>query len=291
MPFTLLLAALAATAAGDDSLQARILERIQQVPGARVSVAYQELTRPADTLYLRADTAYHAASTMKVPVMIEAFRQSDAGTLPLDRADTLWNRFASIVDGSPYSLNASDDSDSTVYQLVGQPVPMRELIERMITHSSNLATNAVIDRVGAKAVQRTANALGASGMTVLRGVEDQKAYDRGLSNTTTARALANLMAAIERGQAASPASSDSMRAILLRQAFNDEIPAGLPAGTRVAHKTGSITGILHDAAVVYPADGKPYVLVVLTGNIPDGAVATALIADISRLVYAHHQRD
>jgi len=291
MPFPLLLAALAATAAGDDSLQARILERIGQVPGAQVSVAYRELTRPADTLYLRADTAYHAASTMKVPVMIEAFRQSDAGTLPLDRADTLWNRFASIVDGSPYSLNASDDSDSTVYQLVGRPVPMRELIERMITHSSNLATNAVIDRVGAKAVQRTANALGASGMTVLRGVEDQKAYDRGLSNTTTARALANLMAAIERGQAASPASSDSMRAILLRQAFNDEIPAGLPAGTRVAHKTGSITGILHDAAVVYPADGKPYVLVVLTGNIPDGAVATALIADLSRLVYAHHQRD
>ena len=133
MPFPLLLAALAATAAGDDSLQARILERIGQVPGAQVSVAYRELTRPADTLYLRADTAYHAASTMKVPVMIEAFRQSDAGTLPLDRADTLWNRFASIVDGSPYSLNASDDSDSTVYQLVGRPVPMRELIERSIT--------------------------------------------------------------------------------------------------------------------------------------------------------------
>jgi len=69
------------------------------------------------------------------------------------------------------------------------------------------------------------------------------------------------------------------------QEFNEEIPAGLPAGTRVAHKTGWITGVLHDAAVVYPRDRTPYVLVVLTRGIPDDKVARQLIADISRLVY------
>jgi beta-lactamase class A len=77
-----------------------------------------------------------------------------------------------------------------------------------------------------------------------------------------------------------------MRQILLHQEFNDEIPAGLPPGTPVAHKTGWITGVLHDAAIVYPANRKPYVLVVLTRNIPDDKVARRLIADLSRIVYS-----
>ena len=125
-------------------------------------------------------------------------------------------------------------------------------------------------------------------MRVLRGVEDGKAYERGLSNTTSARALATLLAAIETDRAASAASSAAMRDILLRQEFNDEIPARLPRGTPVARKTGQITATLHDAAIVYPRAGRPYVLVVLTGNIADAKVASALIADISRLVYEYH---
>jgi beta-lactamase class A len=108
-----------------------------------------------------------------------------------------------------------------------------------------------------------------------------------LNNTTTARDLAALMFAIESGTAASRASCDAMRNVLLRQEFNGEIPAGLPAGIPVAHKTGFITGVLHDAAIVYPPHRKPYVLVVLTRGIPDQAVARQLIADISRLVYGY----
>jgi beta-lactamase class A len=124
-------------------------------------------------------------------------------------------------------------------------------------------------------------------MQVLRGVEDNKAYAAGMNNTTTARDLATLMAAIELGAAASRAGTDSMRAILSRQQFNEEIPAGLPPGTRVAHKTGQITGHLHDAAIVYPVNRPPYVLVVLTRDIPDEKVAKSLIADISRLIYEY----
>ena len=164
---------------------------------------------------------------------------------------------------------------------------MRELIDRMITRSSNLATNALIELVRADRVNATAHALGARNIRVLRGVEDGKAFRAGLNNTTTARDLAVLLEAIETGTAASRASCDAMRDVLLRQEFNAEIPAGLPPGTKVAHKTGWITGVLHDAAIVYPAGRKPYVLVVLTRGIPDDKVARQLIADISRLVYAH----
>jgi len=160
------------------------------------------------------------------------------------------------------------------------------LLERMIVRSSNLATNALIAIIGAERANATAHALGATRIKVLRGVEDGKAYQAGLNNTTTSSDLAELMTAIELNRAASRASCDAMRGILLRQEFNDEIPAGVPPGTPVAHKTGSITAVLHDAAIVYPRTRAPYVLVVLTKSIPDERVARTLIQDISRMVYA-----
>ncbi|HEY4133085.1 MAG TPA: serine hydrolase [Gemmatimonadaceae bacterium] len=271
-------------AASLDSLRASIGRRVASVKDAVVGVAFHDLETGA-SLYLNADDSFHAASTMKVPVMIELFRQVDAGRLALDQQIPLVNQFASIVDKSPYTLNPGDDSDSSAYLRVGSKVTVRELDERMITRSSNLATNALIELVGADKANTTAHALGARDIRVLRGVEDDKAFKAGLNNTTTARDLATLLEAIETGRAASRASCDSMWAILLRQEFNEGIPAGLPPGTPVAHKTGWITGVLHDAAIVYPADRKPYVLVILTRGIPDESVARSLIVDLSRLVY------
>ncbi|HSQ32809.1 MAG TPA: serine hydrolase [Gemmatimonadaceae bacterium] len=269
-----------------DSLALRITRRASQVSGAVIGVAYHDL-QTNDSLYLNAGESFHAASTMKVPVMIELYHRIDAGALALDQGILLVNQFGSIVDGSPYSLDAGDDSDSSAYRLVGSRVPVRELIDRMITRSSNLATNALIELVGAVNANATAHTLGARDIRVLRGVEDDKAYRAGLNNTTTARDLAVLLDAIETARAASRSSCDRMRDIMLGQEFNTEIPAGLPAGTKVAHKTGWITGVLHDAAIVYPPGRRPYVLVVLTRGIDDRAQAQRLIADISRLVYAH----
>ena len=269
-----------------DSLAARVRARIAATTGARVGVAFHDLAR-GDTLFVGADTSFHAASTMKVPVMIELFRAAERGEVALDDSLLLVNRFASIVDGSPYALSAGDDSDSLVYARVGQRVPIRWLVERMIVRSSNLATNALIALVGGERVTRTMRALGAGAIMVRRGVEDGPAYERGLNNTTTARDLATIMAAIETGRAASAASCRAMREILLRQEWNDRIPTGLPPGTRVAHKTGEITATYHDAALVYPPARGPYVLVILVGNVPDEAAATALHRDITRLVHAH----
>ena len=270
-----------------DSLEQAIRARIAELPGARVAVAYRHLGRE-DSLFLGADTSYHAASTMKVPVMIALFQKIDAGELRLTDAVPLTNEFRSIVDGSSYTLGAGDDSDSALYARVGGTVPVGELIERMIVRSSNLATNAVVDLAGGGTnITAAMRALGARDIQVRRGVEDGKAYRAGLNNTTTARDLATILAALERGTAASPASTAAMRETLLRQEFNEGIPAGLPPGTRVAHKTGWITATAHDAAIVYPAGGDPYVLVVLTGGIPEHAVANRLTADIARLVHGH----
>jgi beta-lactamase class A len=276
--------ALMALATRGDSLRQQLDARIAQVPGAVVAVSFRDLAS-GDSVDINADDSFHAASTMKVPVMIELFRQAEKGWLSLDQPLMLVNQFGSIVDGSPFSVDAGDDSDSLMYQKVGQRVPVRELLERMIVRSSNLATNALIAVVGAQNANATAHELGARNIKVLRGVEDGKAFQAGLNNATTSRDLATLMLAIEQQRAASAASCAAMKAILLRQEFNDEIPAGVPKGTPVAHKTGSITAVLHDAAIVYPSGRKPYVLVVLTRNIPDEKVARALIADLSRIVY------
>lgn len=268
------------------ALATRIASRIGAVPGAEVAVSYRDLAS-GDSLDLGADVDFHAASTMKIPVMLEVLRSVEAGRLALDQEILLENRFQSIVDGSPYSLDAGDDSDSLMYTRIGTRVPVRELLERMIVRSSNLATNTLIARVGADHANATAHALGATHIRVLRGVEDGKAFAAGMNNTTTSADLAILLERIERREALSAASARLMKEILLRQQFNGEIPAGLPPGTPVAHKTGSITATLHDAAIVYPPGRAPYVLVVLTRKIPDEAVARGLIADISRLVWEH----
>jgi beta-lactamase class A len=267
-------------------LRVKIAARIAAVPGAEVAVSYRNLGA-GDSLDVNAGVDFHAASTMKIPVMIEVLRSADAGRLSLDQRILLINRFHSIVDGSEYSLDAGDDSDSSVYTRVGERVPVRDLMEHMIVRSSNLATNALIALVGAEQADATAHALGATHIHVLRGVEDGKAYAAGKNNTTTSADLAALLVHVERGDALQPASARLMKDILLHQEFNDMIPAGVPKGTPVAHKTGSITATLHDAAIVYPTGRAPYVLVVLTRAIPDDKVARALITDISRLVWTY----
>lgn len=268
-----------------DSLGGQVRQRISQVPGAEVAVYYRRLS-DHDSLAIDADTVFHAASTMKVPVMIELFHEIDAGRLKLDQRVPVTNQFKSLVDGSPFSADSADDSDTTLYHEIGKRVSLERLMDLMIQKSSNLATNTVIELVGAKHVDSTAHALGVTHMRVLRGVEDNKAFQAGLNNVTTARDLGTLMQAIAQNRAASRKSCEAMRKILLGQEFDQEIPAGLPPGTRVAHKTGWITGVLHDGAIVYPQGASPYVLVVLTKNIPDEKVARSLIADVSRLVYA-----
>ncbi|MEZ6016756.1 MAG: serine hydrolase [Planctomycetota bacterium] len=229
----------------------------------------------------RGDDVLHAASTMKVPVLVALHRAAHRGELDLTDRMTVRNEFASIVDGSPYALSPEDDSDPELYGLVGAQLELAELARRMIVRSSNLATNLLVARLGAGEIQRTIEGLGTRRMSVLRGVEDNKAYAAGLSNTATANDLAVLLEAIVSGAAVSPEQSTEMLAVLEGQEFNELIPAGLPPGTRVAHKTGSITRILHDAAIVLPDGEPPYVLVVLTRGFDDPARAGAAIRAVA----------
>ena len=268
------------------------VERFIKESGADVAVAFRTLDVPGGSaprleLLIQPDIEFHAASTMKVPVMIELFRQARAGRVRLDEPLQIRNEFASIVDGSPYALNVGDDSDADVYKRIGQTMTLLELCEPMITVSSNFAANLLIQRLGAPSIQQTVRDLGADGMIVRRGVEDSKAFAKGLNNSTTARALMVLMERIGRLEAVDAEASRTMLEILKRQHFNDGIPAGLPTGTPVAHKTGSITKIHHDAAIVLAP--RPFILVVLVRGIEDLKQSAALIAKIARVLYEEAQ--
>jgi beta-lactamase class A len=267
-----------------NDLQKKIEELIHSSGAETVAVAYYDLGSGRELL-INQDVTFHAASTMKVPVMMEIFRQAAAGKLSLDARIPIKNDFTSIVDGSHYSLTADSDSESSLYGRVGQTETIRELMRLMITVSSNLAANLLIERVTPERVMDLMHSIGAEHIRVLRGVEDSKAFEKGLNNTTTARDLMIILRRIAERRAISEKASDEMINIMLDQKFNEGIPAGLPKDVRVSHKTGSITKINHDAAIVYPPNRKPYVLVVLTRGIEDEKLAHKLIADISRVVY------
>jgi len=258
-----------------------VLARIEK-SGAHVAIAFRTLDGKVKWSWHPDDT-FHAASTMKVPVLIELFQQVKEGKLKLSDTLVVKNEFHSIVDGSVFKLDVGDDSEAELYKAEGQTRTLEQLAELMTTVSSNLATNLLVEKLGVENIRATVKTLGAEGMSVLRGVEDQKAFDKGLNNTTTARGLQVLMTAIAEDKAVDKESSEQMAAILKRQKFNDAIPAGLPAGTQVAHKTGDITKVHHDAAIVYAP--RPFVLVILVKGIEDEKAAYALMAGIARDFY------
>ena len=252
--------------------------------GVTIAVAYRNLGTGA-TFFRNEDETFHAASTMKIPVMMALFQAIDGGELRLSEPLPVRNQFQSIVDGSPFALDPKEDGDPDLYKLLGERQPLEELIRRMIVRSSNLATNLLIERIGASRATDLMRGLGAMRIQVLRGVEDEKAFKAGFNNTVTAKDLEIALTALAKGETFSPASNEKMIEILKAQEFNEKIPAYLPKGTPVAHKTGDITGIHHDAAIVFPPGEAPYVLVVLTRGYQDEKEANQAIAEISRLVW------
>ncbi|EON76014.1 Beta-lactamase [Lunatimonas lonarensis] len=251
------------------------------------AMAFRLLNDTTQTLLINERESFHAASTMKTPVMIEVFKQAEEGRFSLSDSIPVINEFTSIVDGSTFSMELSSDSQEELYSRIGLQASIYDLTYQMIIKSSNLATNLLIKLVNAKAVTQTLRELGAADIQVLRGVEDQKAFDAGLSNTTTALDLMLILEAIATGNAVNREASTEMMKILGDQYFKDLIPKYLPETVRVAHKTGSITGVQHDSAILELPDGKRYVLVLLSKNLTDAAAGKETIAQVSKLVYEY----
>lgn len=272
--------------AGREEALRRQIEKIESESGAKaVAVALHD-TETGFELHYRANQWFHAASTIKVPILLGVFDGIARGRLLPHSRIHVRNRFRSVVEGIPFRVESDRDANSSVHAAIGKMLRVEELAYHMITTSSNLATNLLLDIVGLEAVRKALEDLGVDdGIDIKRGVEDELAFDKGIFSSVTADGLLRLLLLLAEGRAFSPALSRRMMDILHAQEFNHGIPSRLPKGTRVAHKTGEISTIAHDAGVVYLPERKPYVIVVLTEWDADASGRSSAIAALSHAVY------
>lgn len=267
-----------------ETLTSQIEEFLSKQDGT-FAVWFQHLQEEDQHFAINEDTLFHAASTMKTPVMIEIFKRVEQGEISLDDSIKVENKFYSIVDGSEFRMTLSPDSNDPIEKMVGEMATIRELNHAMITYSSNLATNILIKLVGAEETTQTMRDLGAERIKVLRGVEDLKAFEQGLSNRTTAKDLGIILGHLAHGTAVNPELDQQMIEVLKDQYYRDVIPAKLPDEVVVANKTGSITGVEHDSAIIYLPDGSSYVLIFLSKNVPENIEGREIGASVSEMIY------
>ncbi|HEX8907451.1 MAG TPA: serine hydrolase [Longimicrobiaceae bacterium] len=263
------------------------VQRIADEAGAqRVGVAlYDYETKKAWDVH--GDEWFHAASTIKVPILLGVFGAAHRGHLVLDSRVHVRNRFYSAADGRPFRVESGRDANSEVHRELGRTMKVNELAYHMIVTSSNLATNLLVDLVGIDEIRESVKELGVTGVELHRGVEDERAWEKGLNNRVTAKGLISVLRPIEEGTAFSVELSARMLEILHDQEFRSGIPAGVPDSARVANKTGEISTVAHDAAIVYLPGRKPYCLAVLTQWEPGASGRSDTIARVSRAVYEH----
>jgi beta-lactamase class A len=250
-------------AAAEISLYTSVLKIKDKHGLEALGIAFYDCETTLQWAY-NADAPFHAASTMKLAVLLAIYRQITRGELAPDAPVHVRNKFMSMVDRRPYMVEVSREADPELFAYLGRTMTVDELAYQMITASSNFATNLLVDVVGVPVIQRALQEMGIEGIKVIRGVEDQAAFEAGLNNEVTANGLLKLLRLISDRKAYTAEASDRMLQILLDQRYKGGIPAGLPEAARVAHKTGNISTVHHDAGIVYLEGRKPYVLVILT---------------------------
>ena len=233
---------------------------------------------------INADRHFHAASTIKVAILLAIGKAIDDGLIRPNDTLHIRNRFYSAIDRTPFRIEAELDGYPQLHKLVGRTAKISDLTEWMIVSSSNLATNLLLDYITVEQAQRVLREAGVSGVELRRGVDDTKAHDQSLNNETTADGLVQLFATL-RGDFLSKPSRDMAINILLQQRFNSMIPALLPSHASVAHKTGEISTACHDAGIVYLPEREPYILVVLTEVAAETNGRRETIAKISEAVF------
>jgi len=272
----------------DDPLRVKVRSIADRNGARNVAVAYHDYETRTAWSY-RGDEWFHAASTIKVPVLVGVLGAIHRGELALNARVHVRNRFVSVADGSAFRVGAGRDANAAVQQAIGRTMKVHELARHMITTSSNLATNLLLEVVGIEAMRATLKELNLDdGVELRRGVEDERAFEEGISNRCTADGMLRVLRVIEERRAFSAEASERMLDILHDQEFRSGIPAGLPDEARVANKTGEISTVAHDVGVVYLPRRKPYALVVLTEwDAQKTSGRSDTIADISRAIYHH----
>ncbi|OUI83346.1 beta-lactamase [Acetobacter tropicalis] len=278
----------AASAPAEEPLAQSISKTVKAQPGH--FAVYAALSGHSPAVCLNCDDLIKAASTIKLFVLDAAYDAFTKGTLHPQDTVTVHNRFHSLVGTGTFALDQKEDSYDPLYAQAGKLVPVSELLRVMIQYSSNLATNLMVEKLGVMPIRSVVKAQGLDGIVFGRMIEDFDANDKGIRNQVSARGLGAFLQKLDNGQIVGKAQSQSMVQIMLGQKFNDIIPPGLPAGTPVAHKTGWVHGVRNDAAIVTLPNGKHYILVVLTSDLPDEQAGIKVLNTLSHQTYTYFQK-
>ena len=266
------------------ALPERILKIAADAEFGAVAVAVHDYESEWE-FALEGERVFHAASTIKVAILLAIYKLAEEGRLHLDDTLHVRNRFRSLAGGAVFRVVANRDGDGGVHRRIGRSMRVRELARAMITRSSNLATNLLLDYLGIEAVRGVLTEAKIEGVEIARGVEDTRAFELGISNRVTARGLVRLFRLLCEGDFVRKETRAQMLEILHAQEFNGMIPEGLPKDARVAHKTGEISTVCHDAGIVFLPKRKPYVLAILAEMPASVETRSAPVAEVSRAIF------
>ncbi len=250
-------------------LQAQLSAFSVRPPG-RVGIVVEDVAT-GTTSGVNAGTEMPAASTIKIPVMVEVFQQLGAGSFDLNtklrlrRSDKDWG------------------SGDLAGARVGSSYTVARLLALMIDVSDNTATNMLIRRVGRQRINATMIRLGLTHTRLSDFIRTQGSMIRWALRSSPAD-MAHLLGAMAKDQLIDQWSSRQMIAILRGQHYNGLLPAPLPAGTSVAHKTGTLHDTLNDVGIVYEGEA-PYVIAVMTTDLRTLDSGRRFIRHVSRLAY------
>jgi beta-lactamase class A len=240
---------------------------VEEAQLAAAAVAVHDFASGA-AWHVNGDRWFHAASTIKVAILVALAAAIDQGRFQLASRLAVRNRFLSAAGGSPFRIAPSRDANADVHRSIGRAIRLDELALHMIATSSNLATNLLLDLVG---------------------VEDDRAFAAGTNNRVTARGLVQLFRAIQERRAVPDRGTSWMLEILHQQQFTSGIPAGLPvtvrAESRIANKTGEISNMAHDAGLVFLPDDSVFAIAVLTETPAGVSPELDTVAKLARIGY------
>lgn len=231
-------------------LEASIAEIDRSLDGV-MGVAIEDLTS-GQKFALRADEVFPQASSIKITILAELYRQAQAGKLKLTDIYTV--RSSDLVPDSPIMEGLTPGVTQ---------ITLRDLVTMMVAVSDNSAANILIDRVGMENVNSLLDSLGLTHTRLRRKMMDLKAASEGRENISTPGEMMTLLERLYRGRVLNKPLTDDFFKVLSTKKMDAWMARDLPEELKIADKTGSLEGVRNDCGLVF-LDNRPYILCVMT---------------------------
>jgi len=277
--FLLVTTALAQTPAKQQVLRQKLESRIHEIDqnlDGVMGVAIEDLISK-QTFFLQPDEVFAQASSIKIAVLAELYRQAQQGKLKLT---------------DPYTVQKSDlvaDSDIMNGLTPGvTQITLRDLATMMVAVSDNSATNVLIDRIGMENVNALLDSLGLVHTRLRRKMMDLKAAGEGRENIATPREMMTLLDALYRGKVLNKEMTDDFFTMLSTHK-DSPIRRDLPPDLKMADKPGELEAVRNDSGVIF-VENRPYILCVMTAYLRNEREGEQAISDVSVATYRMFDR-